>query len=174
MVQKNYAASRGYGGGIQNKIGGASPHKLTALLYSEIVKCLKDALVYLAQIDQYRGIADKLTENRDKTFGPANQSAIMKRAKVMREVNRLTAIKGEVLTKVNTITAHLRNTLNDSAYPELCSDLRKLYAFIEYKSTCCIIRHDEQAVKDALKIAIELLNSWNTIPVKYHYVTNSR
>ncbi|WP_256385151.1 flagellar export chaperone FliS [Photobacterium toruni] len=174
MTQQNYAARRGYGSGIQNKTGGASPHKLTALLYSEIVKCLKDALVYIAQIEQYRAIADRLMENRENTFGPANQSAIIKRAKVMREVNRLTAIKGDALTKVNNITAHLRNTLNDSAYPELCSDLRKLYAFIEYKSTCCIIHNDEQAVKDALKIATELLNSWNTIPVKYHYLTNCK
>ncbi|MCG3883699.1 flagellar protein FliS [Photobacterium leiognathi] len=97
----------------------------------------------------------------------------MKRAKVMREVNRLTALKGGFLVKVNNITSHLRNTLNDSAYPELCSDLRKLYSFIEYKSTSCIIKNDEQAVKDALKIATELLSTWNMIPAKYHYLTNA-
>ncbi|SHH48880.1 flagellar export chaperone FliS [Ferrimonas marina] len=169
-MSRNFAADKLYARSLESRVAGASPHRLTALLYSEIIRCLKDSIGYIQRAKSFEQAADKLGAGTD-TLSVIGAENVKKRGNLLRQAGQMNAERSRLLYKANQILTHLMSVLQDDKFPELAKDFRYLYSFIIGKNLECAKTGDPKFARDALRIAEELLKTWQTIPAKYHYVT---
>lgn len=73
--------------------------------------------------------------------------------------------KSECISKAQAIVITLAATLNDSAAPELCQNLRRLYDFSLMCMNDFVLTGDPEKIDACVKVIKEIKSGWDSIKV---------
>ncbi|MDK9793928.1 flagellar protein FliS [Vibrio sp. D431a] len=85
------------------------------------------------------------------------------------EFNQFIDRKGTTLAKVQKYVMYLIETMNRQTDPEVCEVFDKMYYYILNNAQLANKSMDVEALQEALKMARELVNIWDSIPENERY-----